>query len=208
MNSVTDMVLECVDSYKAQNNYLPKYVAFYRDGVGSGQHDLVKEQEIKRIKEGFEKKYGANAPKLIFMLVTKRINDRFFTENTSQGGQGRGGYRGNRRGSGGKLKNPDSGLIVNSKFTSDSNFDFFMVAQNVTQGTATPTRYEVILNESNFTADFFYTMTYFQTFNYYNWSGPVKVPAVCQYAHKLAYLLGETYGDGTKADLKNSLFYL
>lgn len=26
---------------------------------------------------------------------------------------------------------------------------------------------------------------------YYNWTGPVRTPAPCMFAHKLAYLLGD-----------------
>ena len=33
--------------------------------------------------------------------------------------------------------------------------------------------------------------TYEQCFNYYNWDGVVKLPAVLQYAHKLAKIAGE-----------------
>ena len=27
---------------------------------------------------------------------------------------------------------------------------------------------------------------------YYNWTGTIRVPAVCQYAHKLAFLVGQS----------------
>ena len=192
MNSIASMVLKCINEYRAQNGKkLPKTVVFYRDGVGSGQHQLVEEEEIRMIKEQFAKSFGSKAPSLVFILVTKRINNRFFEMKGK-----------------GALRNPENGLIVHSDVVSADKFDFFMVAQNVTQGTATPTHYEVLLNESEFSADLFYSMTYFQTYNYYNWSGPVKVPAVCQYAHKQAYLLGETYKGSTHPSLKLNLFYL
>ena len=200
MENVADMVLECIQAYENKNKAIPELVVFYRDGVGSGQHELVETFEIKRILDLLDKQYGEDRPKLVFALVTKRINDRFY-----QPSAGRKGPKGLKKGA---LGNPESGMIIDSGVVSDNKFDYFMVAQNVTQGTATPTRYEFLLNESECPADFFYTMTYFQTFNYYNWSGPVKVPAVCQYAHKQAYLLGETYKGGTHEDLKSTLFYL
>ena len=33
--------------------------------------------------------------------------------------------------------------------------------------------------------------TYEQCYNYYNWDGVVRLPAVLQYAHKLSKLTGE-----------------
>ena len=193
MTNVAKMVLSCVQEYtKKNNNKVPSLVMFYRDGVGRGQQKIVEKEEIHLIKQGLQEKYGKKAPKLVFILVTKRINNRFYKIDKRKG----------------RIGNPDSGLIVHSDVVSDDKFDFFMVAQNVNQGTATPTHYEVLLNESSFSADFFFTMTFYQTFNYYNWSGPVKVPAVCQCAHKQAYLLGETHMRSTHSGLKSNLFYL
>lgn len=214
-NSMSEMVLKSVDTFRKHNKFLPDTIIFYRDGVGRGQHDLVKEHEIKAIEEGLEDRFKSKAPKLVFILVTKRINDRFFTkvEDTESGGFSRGRAP---RGPPKILDNPDSGLIVESNVTRSSGFDYFMVAQKVTQGTATPTHYEVIRNNSKLNAEFFYTLTYFMTFNYFNWSGPVKVPSVCQYAHKQAYLLGENHllkfgkeeDKGIHPSLKKCLFYL
>lgn len=198
MNNMSEMVLKAVEVFQKHNKFLPDTIVFFRDGVGKGQHDLIKEHEIKKIESGLDEKYGKKAPKLVFILVTKRINDRFFTKINNF-----------------KLDNPDSGMIVERKVTSNDVFDYFMVAQKVTQGTATPTHYEVIRNNSEFCADFFYTLTYFMTFNYFNWSGPVKVPSVCQYAHKQAYLLGENHllkcgkeDAGIHRGMRKSLFYL
>lgn len=59
-----------------------------------------------------------------------------------------------------------------------------MTAQNVTQGSANATHYFVVYNSTDMGSDEFYKVTYYQTFNYYNWQGPIKVPAVCMYASK------------------------
>lgn len=45
--------------------------------------------------------------------------------------------------------------------------------------------------------EFIYELTYNQCYNYFNWKGPVRVPGVCQYAHTLAYFVGETYKEKT-----------
>ena len=36
-----------------------------------------------------------------------------------------------------------------------------------------------------------YCLTYKLCFMYYNWNEPVRAPAPCMFAHKMAYLLGD-----------------
>ena len=43
---------------------------------------------------------------------------------------------------------------------------------------------------------------------YYNWTGTVRVPAVCQLAHKLAFLAGESLHTQPHAELACTLHYL
>jgi len=174
MNTVSKLVIDCVEQYSIVNNVSPDMIMFYRDGIGMGQYNEVREIEIKAILQGLQESFGDKAPKLAYIVLTKRINDRFF----EQGNRG--------------LSNPSGGLIIQSQVVSDSIFDFYMVAQCVNRGTATPTHYEVLYNNTPLLADSFYQATYYQCYNYYNWSGPVKVPSVVQYANKQAYLVGKT----------------
>ena len=51
-------------------------------------------------------------------------------------------------------------------------------------------------------------LTYKLTHLYYNWPGTVRVPAPCQYAHKLAMLVGESLHRQPAEQLANLLFYL
>lgn len=78
MDNISKHVLQCVKEYQKVNNDIPKTLIFYRDGVGQGQLDLIKQKEIAQITKGLSDAYGAKRPKLIFIVVTKRLNDRFF----------------------------------------------------------------------------------------------------------------------------------
>lgn len=51
-----------------------------------------------------------------------------------------------------------------------------------------PTHFYVALNESHdeLSKSDIENLTFCQTFMYSNWSGSIKVPAVCQLAHKIA----------------------
>jgi len=87
--------------------------------------------------------------------------------------------------------NPSPGTIIDSKLVENNFenkcFDFFMVSQLTTQGCVTPTHYFVSLNESVDVAKEDIENLCFQLcFMYQNWSGSIKVPSLCQLAHKIA----------------------
>lgn len=57
------------------------------------------------------------------------------------------------------------------------------------QGTVNPTSYNIIKDTSGLKPKHIQMLTYKLTHLYYNWPGTVRVPAPCQYAHKLAFLV-------------------
>ena len=65
-------------------------------------------------------------------------------------------------------------------------YDFFLVSQSVRQGTVNPTSYNVVEDTSGLKPEHLQKLTYKLTHLYYNWPGTVRVPAPCQYAHKVS----------------------
>eukprot|EP01017_Pseudomicrothorax_dubius_P037769 TRINITY_DN557_c0_g1_i2.p1 TRINITY_DN557_c0_g1~~TRINITY_DN557_c0_g1_i2.p1 ORF type:complete len:827 (+),score=223.84 TRINITY_DN557_c0_g1_i2:102-2483(+) len=193
MPTVGKLVEAALRAYLAKNKQLPSLIIFYRDGVADNQINSIIKVEIDSIKQGFARVEPTYNPQFAHVVITKKINDRFF-----ELGGGR---------DGGKYRNPTSGTLVCSEIVSD-NFDFFICAQNVTQGTATPTRYNVVYNSTTLSAETFYLLTFQQCFNYYNWTGAIRTPACTQYAHKLGFLIGQTFQDQPHINLENTLFYL
>ena len=63
------------------------------------------------------------------------------------------------------------------------------MSQSVNQGTVNPTSYNVVKDTSGLLPKHIQALTYKLTHLYYNWPGTVRVPAPCQYAHKLAFLV-------------------
>lgn len=51
-------------------------------------------------------------------------------------------------------------------------------------------------------------LVYVLCFSYMNWSGAIRVPAPCQYAHKLSVFVSQHLNEDPKEDLRNSLYYL
>lgn len=78
----------CLNMTKALQEYrhtsggaLPKKICVYRDGVGEGQTQYVLEYEVALLREKLDAIYlsaGSETCKLCFIVVSKRINARFF----------------------------------------------------------------------------------------------------------------------------------
>jgi len=89
------------------------------------------------------------------------------------------------------LLNPPSGCIIDkglveSHTPESKQFDFFLTPASANQGCVLPTHFFVPKNDSSLTKTEIQHLTYALCHFYFNWAGPIKVPAPCQYAHKIA----------------------
>ncbi|KAJ4439862.1 hypothetical protein ANN_07990 [Periplaneta americana] len=187
-NELSANICKALQKFKEYNNgCLPQRIIIYRDGVGEGQIQYVKEHEVDTLEKNLSKVYGGEPVKMAFIVVTKRINTRLFYNGT----------------------NPPPGTVVDDVITLPSRYDFFLVSQSVLQGTVSPTSYNVIYDNVGLDADKLQRLTYKLTHMYFNWSGTVRVPAPCQYAHKLAYLVGQALHQApSQSRLQNVLYFL
>ncbi|XP_037960423.1 protein aubergine-like isoform X2 [Teleopsis dalmanni] len=162
-------------AYAKEHGTLPERILFYRDGVGDGQLHQVVNTELNHLRIKAQEIYEAAGkheivPRFAFIVVSKRLNTRLFINNC----------------------NPPPGTVVDDIITLPERYDFFIVSQSVRQGTVSPTSYNVIYDTMGLTPDRIQMLTYKMTHMYYNYTGTCRVPAVCQYAHKLAYLVAES----------------
>lgn len=74
-------ITEGVKSYQAVNGVLPEKIIIYRDGVGDGQLPYVHNHEVKQIDAQLKAFYKEKVFKMVFIVVTKRINTRLFAGN-------------------------------------------------------------------------------------------------------------------------------
>ncbi len=102
--------------------------------------------------------------------------------------------------------------MIDTGIASPQFNDFYIipVPPHPNQGAASPTRFIVALDENKFTPDDIQTFTNQMCYGYYNWAGPIRVPAPCKYAHRLAYLFGKHIGglEGPHANLNGTLFFI
>lgn len=182
------LFIKALNEYQRFKLDYPSHVVVYRDGVGDGQLRACQEIEIRQLQEAI-KTLNLDT-KLVFIVVQKRINTRLFLKDRDNS------------------LNPPAGSIVDQEVTRRNLFDFFLVAQHVRQGTVTPTHYIVLHNDTVIKPDNIQRLSYKLCHMYYNWTGTVRVPAPCQYAHKLAYLIGQHVRTEPSAKLSTKLFYL
>lgn len=189
---------ECLRAFKATQNSIPDRVVVFRDGVGDGQLDVVANHECPQIYRALLQAGGENyQAKMAYVLVKKRINVRFFK---TRDGPPRGGVD--------AYGNPGPGTIIDDVATKPTWYDFFLVSQSVRQGTVGPTHYNVIHDTSLLKADHIQRMAYKLCHMYYNWQGTIRVPAPCMYAHKLAFLSGQSLHSEFNRRLADKLFFL
>lgn len=77
-NDFASNIIKALNEYKKQHGSLPVRILIYRDGVGEGQINHVYEHEIEEIRAKLKIAYGHERYKLTFIVVSKRINTRFF----------------------------------------------------------------------------------------------------------------------------------
>ncbi|XP_052901674.1 protein aubergine-like [Anopheles moucheti] len=189
-NFIAGGIVKSLRAYQAAygQGSLPRRILLYRDGVGEGQLRHVVNFEAKTIKSMLSLIYIKKEfkPQLTIIVVNKRINTRLFMAD----------------------RNPPPCTIVDDIVTLPERSDFFLISQAVRQGTVSPTSYNVVHDESGLTVDQLQVYTSKQTHLYYNWCGTIAVPAVCQYAHKLAFLTSQHLHQQPNQNLNNRLYYL
>ncbi|XP_050672859.1 piwi-like protein Siwi [Leptidea sinapis] len=183
-------IATALKKYKERNGTLPGTIFIYRDGVGDGQIPYVSSHEVAEIKKKLTEIYGTPQFKLAYIIVSKRINTRIFVD------RGRSG------------ENPRPGTVIDDVVTLPERYDFFLVSQNVREGTIAPTSYNVIEDTSGLPPDRIQRLTYKLTHMYFNCSSQVRVPSVCQYAHKLAFLAGNSLHSPPHYSLSETLYFL
>jgi len=191
---VIDGLKVCMDGALAKywkfNNCLPERVIVYRDGVGDGMLQAVMDHEIAQYYNAFKAVNENYKPRLAVVVVKKRIHTRLFEKK------------------GPDLYNPPPGTVVDGGCTHRDWYDFFIVAQSVREGTVTPTHYHVIVDDTGLRPDHMQTLTFKMCHLYYNWPGTIRVPAPCQYAHKIAFLVGQSIHTDPAEDLREKLYFL
>ncbi|XP_066216827.1 piwi-like protein 4 [Saccopteryx leptura] len=183
-------MIGALNKWHEYNHGLPARIIVYRDGVGDGQLNALVEYEVPQLLSGVKEASSNASPKLSVIVVRKKCAPRFFMERNNT------------------LQNPPVGTVVDSEATRPEWYDFYLVSQTAFRGTVNPTYYNVIYDDNGLRPDHMQRLTYKLCHLYYNWQGLISVPAPCQYAHKLTFLVAQSIHKEPSLELANSLFYL
>lgn len=198
---LASVIGDAAKAYRQMNGGAPTKILVYRDGVSAGQLYSF-EREGKAVVRAIEELWHNESlseeeggrPKVWYCVVQKKIATRIVEAMGS------------------KVMNPPAGLILDHTVTQRHWYDFFLVPMAVTLGTVTPVQMVVVTHpeddEALLPAKVVQRLTYALTHLYFNWPGNVKVPAPCQYAHKLVEMTGEHLHKAAHQDLQGKLFYL
>lgn len=182
--------MRALGKFRDSQGAFPTKVIIYRDGVGDGQLSHCSKYEVPQF-EATLKEFNITDCTVCFVVVQKRINTRMLATKD-----------------GNHFDNPLPGTILDHSVTRRNLYDFFLVSQFVRQGTVTPTHYITLHDSAKILPDHVQRLTYKLCHLYYNWPGTIRVPAPCQYAHKLAHLVGQYVGKIPSEQLNNRLYYL
>lgn len=183
---LTPIFIESIEKFtEANSGHKPRLILLYRDGVGNSQYAKVVNIEIPQIVAAIRQVDLNWKPEIVVVGVNKRVNQRFLLNG----------------------RNPGHGVLVDDIVVLD-NWNFYLISHWTSIGTATPTHYHVVVNESKMATRCLYELTYALCYNYFNWQGGIRVPAPCMYAHKIAYLVGKHTGIEIHRELERSLHFL
>lgn len=167
MESIT---LEHLGVYKKYIGKYPEHIIYYRDGVSDGQFPKIKNEELRGIRAACAK--VGITPKICCVIVVKRHHTRFFPKGEPSQ------YN--------KFNNVDPGTVVDRTIVHPNEVQFFMVSHQSIQGTAKPTRYNVIENTGNLDIDVIQQMTYNLCHMFPRCNRSVSYPAPAYLAHLVA----------------------
>ena len=134
--NLKDALKNAMESFSNNQGCLPQHFILYRDGVGDAMRQQVLNREVTQLREAIKETYNKAATKPFFtvIFVNKRISQRFFVKRN------------------GVIENPPPGTLIDGTVVSsdDGNreFDFYLLPQKVTQGSALATHYYVAYNDS------------------------------------------------------------
>jgi len=167
----------------------PSHILFYRDGVGEGMFDWIRDNELPSLQDKLKQIYKAQnlrSPLLTFVVVQKRHHLRAVDDRSYD-------------------NNPPPGTVIEDAMVIDAGPDnFYMYSHRALQGTARPTHYQIIFNENNqFNKRQLAEFTYAQAHLHQGCTKSVSLPACVYYADLACYLTGTSFRDKAAQVVRN-----
>ena len=191
-NAIGDLIKSALDYFSNVNNgCLPNVVIIYRQGGNEKQTEKLMKFELPKITKSFEEYKENYKPKLTVFGVNKKTDLKFFERSN-------GGYR-----------NIPAGTVIDKDVISPDVFEFYLQCPEVDRGTGSPVHFLCLYNTNdNLTINDFEEITYRQSYYYWNWSGPIRIPAALKYAEVANTFCGKNIKGAVRENLKDSPYFI
>ena len=191
-NALEYLIKEALNHFsKVNNNYLPKTVIIYRQGGNEKQTERIMIKELDKILNAFEGYKENYKPKISIFSVNKNTDLKFFERSN-------GGYR-----------NIPAGTVIDKSVISPDVFEFYLQCPEVEKGTGSPVHFLCLYNNNDeLTINDFEEITYQQSYYYWNWPGPVRIPAALKYAEVANTFCGKNIKGNIIDNLKDSPYFI
>eukprot|EP00347_Sterkiella_histriomuscorum_P020908 403335999 len=159
-------------TYQNKNmGLLPERIVIFRDGIGGPTMKVQCEEiEVNEIIAHLNQIQLNYKPQIIYTLIDKMTSHRLFLKSNQD------------------VWNPGPGTVLDTALVEnqgDHIFDFFMIPHKASVATAMPVHFMVVYNNSLEEKKNIENFIYHLCYGYFNFVGPIKVPAAVMYAKKL-----------------------
>lgn len=184
--AMLELTTLAITAYEERNGSPPAEIVVLMNSCTGDQVNLYQEQYAQPLVGRLEGKLP-HVVRLCMVMVNTKNSERFFTLQKG---------------------NVQAGTLISEGLVSP-NYDFFMVSQQPNKGSSVPNHYRVIWSNSTIEEGALQELCFTQCFNYVNWTGSIKVPAILQYAKKCAKFHAEVLGDAQVAEaVQNRLYFV
>ena len=156
---------------------IPDYIIMYRQGGNEYHNKCLAVDELDIFKNVLKEKNKQNTflnTKFYYICCNLKPDLKFFEEEEKNSSDINCNYR-----------NPYSGLIIDRCVTQSNKFEFYLQPQFVSQGTATPSHYQVMyydIENNNLDMEKLEKLTYYLTYYYWTWHGAIRIPAILKFS--------------------------
>ena len=192
-NALNDLIKSALNYFSnANNGNLPKSVIIYRQGGNERQTEKIMKFDIPKIIKSFEDYKENYKPKLSIFGVNKKTDLKFFERSNKEG------YR-----------NIPTGTVIDKEVISPDLFEFYLQCPEVDRGTGSPVHFLCLYNNNEeLTINDFEEITYRQSYYYWNWSGPIRIPAALKYAEVANTFCGKNIKGTVRENLRDSPYFI
>ena len=186
------LIKSALDHFSNVNNKnLPGRIIIYRQGGNEKQTEKMMKFELPKILKAFDEYKDNYKPKLTIFGVNKKTDLKFFERSN-------GGYR-----------NIPAGTVIDKNVVSPDVFEFYLQCPEVDKGTGSPVHFLCLYNNNDdLTINDFEEITYQQSYYYWNWPGPIRIPAALKYAEVANTFCGKNIKGSIRDNLKDSPYFI